>query len=66
VVSHPIYPVLLGFAADVLHRTARIGGSPLNSAHRAKVMRRAALKAKAVISAATIWFRCRVSPTSMR
>ena len=47
-------------------RSARIGGLPLNSARRARVTRRAALKAKAAISGATTWYRCRVSSTSMR
>ena len=47
-------------------RSARIGGLPRSSARRAKGTRRAALRAKAAISGAITWCRCRVSPTSMR
>jgi transposase len=44
-------------------RSVRTGGSLLSSARLAKAMRRAALKAKAVISDATIWCQCRMLPT---
>lgn len=47
-------------------RSAHIGGLPLSSARPVKVMRRVALKVKAAIFGATIWYRYRASPILMR